>query len=320
MEWTKCWDPIGLSFPKSLLVGEASKSAECEKNRADFLETKGNGARLPSFNPWSSGLADPSGNQSFSTGSRSPFRTQNLNISPDRWQNCANPPAACGGAPLSSEGWLLNRRWSPEPTSAGSGAESSPMESDGCEPEIQFSGLLDSLADIVGDGARHEMVATALDEGQHSSLRNLRPNAATELSSVPTQVGNNQTEPSRVMEAPVEKLRVSVEEFRRLLYLEICKSRLSCDSFVEVKSVEATQVALRKYQVDMDELANFYPSVGSLLHDEGYCVPCAFASKTNKSCHNGVSCCFCHHFHREVLIRRRGKKKRNGGGTGGGAC
>lgn len=79
---------------------------------------------------------------------------------------------------------------------------------------------------------------------------------------------------SRVIEAPVEKLRVGVEEFRRLLYLEICKSRLSCDLFVEVKSVEATQVALRKYEVDMDELANTYPSVGSLLHDEGYCVPC----------------------------------------------
>uniref|UniRef100_A0A3B0NKK7 C3H1-type domain-containing protein n=1 Tax=Theileria annulata TaxID=5874 RepID=A0A3B0NKK7_THEAN len=63
------------------------------------------------------------------------------------------------------------------------------------------------------------------------------------------------------------------------------------------------------------ELRNFYkviensslPSVGSVLHSNGYCKPCVFANKKTNYCKTGFGCNFCHYNHK--LTKSKGPSK-----------
>ncbi|EAN31878.1 hypothetical protein TpMuguga_04g00526 [Theileria parva strain Muguga] len=65
----------------------------------------------------------------------------------------------------------------------------------------------------------------------------------------------------------------------------------------------------------LGELRNCYkvietsaiPSIGSILHSNGYCKPCVFANKKTNYCKTGFGCNFCHYNHK--LSKSKGTTK-----------
>lgn len=79
------------------------------------------------------------------------------------------------------------------------------------------------------------------------------------------------------------------------------------DASHEIDIIFLYQKVFEKFTLDISMLD--IPSVGSFLHNEGYCKPCVFANKKTKTCENGSMCYFCHYVHKDV--RQRVKSKRN---------
>ncbi|CAE7359763.1 CCB1 [Symbiodinium sp. CCMP2456] len=76
---------------------------------------------------------------------------------------------------------------------------------------------------------------------------------------------------------------------------------------------ELSDEALRLVPLDEDGKMT---SIGSTLHAEGECRPCAFLSSIRRPCRNGAACLFCHFSHEARYKLRLGRRKRKEMRTG----
>ncbi|CAE6954114.1 unnamed protein product [Symbiodinium sp. CCMP2592] len=80
---------------------------------------------------------------------------------------------------------------------------------------------------------------------------------------------------------------------------------------------ELSDEALRLVPLDEDGKLT---SIGSTLHAEGECRPCAFLSSIRRPCRNGAACLFCHFSHEARYKLRLGRRKRKEMRTGANAA
>ncbi|CAE7445809.1 CCB1, partial [Symbiodinium necroappetens] len=80
---------------------------------------------------------------------------------------------------------------------------------------------------------------------------------------------------------------------------------------------ELSDEALRLVPLDEDGRMT---SIGSTLHAEGECRPCAFLSSIRRPCRNGAACLFCHFSHEARYKLRLGRRKRKEMRTGANAA
>lgn len=81
------------------------------------------------------------------------------------------------------------------------------------------------------------------------------------------------------------------------------------DASLDIDIIPLYRKIFEKFTLDISKLD--IPSVGSFLHEEGYCKPCVFANKKTKTCQNGPMCLFCHYIHKDVRQRVKSKRRKD---------